>query len=127
MTKTMETDQAAPTSEQPSAGWTCARCEMTVTFSNEVEHPRLPATWSNENGVLYCLSCRREMAGDAGVESLEEDAPSDARQRARSQGRIEFEINRNPKRPDNEIAKACRTSTLAVRKARTRLGMEHGA
>jgi hypothetical protein len=119
----MEANRAAAT-EQPTSGWTCARCEMTVTFSQEVERPRMPSTWSSENGVLYCLSCRREMAGDAGVEELDEDAPSDARQRARSQGRIEFEIRRDPERPDNQIAKACHTSTVAVRKARARLGMD---
>lgn len=97
---------------------------MTVTFSHEVQRPRLPSTWSRENGDLYCLSCRREMAGEAGVEDLEDDVPSDVRHRARAQGTIDFEIRRDPERPDNQIAKACRTSTLAVRKARARLGIQ---
>jgi hypothetical protein len=104
--------------------WTCARCEMTVSFADEVERPHLPSTWAREDGLLYCLSCRREMAGDAGVEGLDEDTPNDRRLQLRSQARIEFEINRDPGRPDNQIAKACRTSTVAVRKARARLGIE---
>ena len=68
------TEAASATSEQPAAGWTCARCEVTVSFSHEVERPRLPSTWSRENGELYCLGCRREMAGDAGVALLDEGA-----------------------------------------------------
>ena len=98
---------------------------MTVSFSHEVERPQLPSTWSQVNGDLYCLGCRREMAGDAGVALLKEGASPDLRHRAHSQGRIDFEIRRDPERPDNQIAKACRTSTLAIRKARTRLGLEN--
>jgi DNA polymerase-3 subunit alpha len=54
---------------------------------------------------------------------MREDAPSQERQKIRSRARIEFEIERDPGRADNEIAKACRTSTFSVRKARARLGL----
>jgi hypothetical protein len=94
---------------------------MTVSFAPEVESPRLPSTWAKENGELYCLSCRREMAGEAGVEGAEEGANDRTRLQIRSQARIEFEIKRDPDRQDNQIAKACGTSTVAVRKARARL------
>jgi hypothetical protein len=104
--------------------WTCARCEVTVSFADGVERPRLPSTWAREGGLLYCLSCRREMAGEAGLEGIDEDTPNEKRLQLRSQARIEFEISRDPGRPDNQIAKACRTSTVAVRKARARLGIE---
>jgi hypothetical protein len=104
--------------------WTCARCEMTVSFTEEVERPRLPSTWASEGGLVYCLSCRREMAGESGVEGLDENTSNDERIRLRSQARIEFEITRDPERPDNQIAKACRTSAVAVRRARARLGNE---
>jgi hypothetical protein len=107
-----------------AASWTCDRCEMTVSFSDDVERPRLPTTWARHDGLLYCLSCRREMAGDAGVDGIDDDIPSDKRLKLRAQARIEFEINRDPTRPDNQIAKACRTSTLAIRRARERLGVE---
>jgi hypothetical protein len=113
-------------SAQGEVSWTCARCEMTVSFAEEVERPRLPSTWAREDGLLYCLSCRREMAGDAGVEGLDEATPNDRRLQLRSQARIAFEISRDPGRPDNQIAKACRTSTVAVRKARARLAESPG-
>jgi hypothetical protein len=94
---------------------------MTVSFGPEVERPRLPTTWARENGELYCLACRRDMAGEAGLEGVADDAPDAKRLQIRSQARIEFEINRDPTRQDNVIAKACGTSTVAVRKARARL------
>src|SRR5262245_52449903 len=97
--------------------WTCSRCEMTVSFAPDVEKPRLPTTWARENGELYCLACRRDMAGEA----VDEDLNDQKRLQIRSQARIEFEIQRDPERADNEIAKACGTSTVAVRKARARL------
>jgi hypothetical protein len=109
------------------ASWTCARCEMTVSFAAEVERPRLPSSWAKEGGLLYCLSCRREMAGEAVLEGIDDDTPNEKRLQLRSQARIEFEINRDPARPDNQIAKACRTSTVAIRKARTRLGIDSAA
>jgi hypothetical protein len=109
---------------EEAATWTCARCEMTLSFGPEVEQPRLPTTWAREDGLLYCLSCRREMAGEAGLEGIEDDTPSERRLQIRTQARIAFEINRDPERSDNQIAKSCRTSALAVRRARARLGVE---
>src|SRR5256885_17236073 len=106
-----------------TAAWTCARCEVTVSFSPEVERPRLPTTWVKEDGELYCLSCRREMAGEAGLAAVSEDTPSQERLKVRAQARIEFEIQRDPGRADNVIAKACSTSTVSVRRARDRLGL----
>jgi hypothetical protein len=117
-----ESRPAPPQAEQP-IDWTCARCEMTLSFAPEVKRPRLPATWAKQDGLLYCLSCRREMAGEAGLAGVDEDTPQEKRLQIRSQARIAFEIDRDPTRPDNQIAKACRTSTVAVRKARVRLGL----
>jgi hypothetical protein len=117
-----EADTAAATPEAPP-GWTCARCQMTLSWTADAENPELPSTWTHEDDGFYCLACRRDRAGDASVDDLPGDAPLAIRQRTRFQGRIDFEIQRDPDRPDNRIAKACRTSTLAVRKARTRLGL----
>ena len=97
---------------------------MTVSFAPDVETPRLPSTWAKENGQLYCLACRRDMAGEAGLEGVDEDLNDQKRLQIRSQARIEFEIKRDPERQDNQIAKACGTSTVAVRKARARLDPE---
>jgi hypothetical protein len=94
---------------------------MTVSFAPDVEKPRLPTTWAKENGELYCLACRRDLAGEASLEGVDEELNDQKRLQIRSQARIEFEIKRDPDRADNEIAKACGTSTVAVRKARTRL------
>ena len=101
--------------------WTCTRCEVTVSFAPDFENTGLPATWAEEDGELYCLSCRRDMAGEAGLEGVDEDAPNQTRLQKRSHARIEFEIKRDPTREDNRIAKAVGTSTFAVRKARARL------
>jgi hypothetical protein len=120
-----ESEPSSRDGEQPS-DWTCARCEMTVSFAPDVKRPRLPTTWAREDGLLYCLACRRDMAGEAGLEGVDEEVPSGKRLQIRSQARIAFEINRDPKSPDSQIAKACRTSTMAVRKARVRLGLPSG-
>jgi len=96
---------------------------VTVSFSPDVADTGLPNTWVEEDGELYCLSCRRDLAGEAGLEGVDEDISSQKRLQMRAHARIEFEIQRDPTREDNRIAKACGTSTFAVRKARVRLGM----
>ena len=122
----MSAEPASKARDEAANSWTCARCEVTVSFSPEVKRPRLPATWVREDGELYCLGCRRELAADAGMEGVSDDVPSQQRLQIRSHARIEFEVKRDPERPDNQIAKACGTSTFAVRKARDRLGLEPG-
>jgi len=104
--------------------WTCARCEVTVSFMEGTAKPAMPPTWGADAGLLHCLECRRSLAGDAGVLSLADDAPAEQRQRQRSHARIEFEIGRDPTRPDSRIAKSCHTSVIAVRKARARMGLD---
>jgi hypothetical protein len=97
---------------------------MTVSFAPEVKRPRLPVTWAKQDGLLYCLGCRRDRAGEAGLEGIDESASRQQRIQVRSQARIAFEIDRDPERPDNQIANVCRTTTVAVRKARARLDLE---
>ncbi len=94
---------------------------MTVSWLPGAETQGRPESWADEGGELHCLSCRRDRAGDEAIDDLPDGAPPPDRQRARSNARIEFEIERDPERPDNRIANACHTSTLAVRKARMRL------
>ena len=114
----------AETAETPTADWTCDRCEVTVSWMADVERPERPATWVETDGKLYCLACRRDLAGDAGVAAAPDGAKQDELTKIRSQARIEFELKRKPDRQDNRIASACNTSIDAVRKARTRLGLE---
>lgn len=107
----------------PVTTWTCARCEVTVSWMKGTANPAMPTTWCTDEGLLHCLECRRARAGEAAVLGMAEDAPADQRQRQSSHARIEFEIGRDPTRPDNRIAKSCHTSVIAVRKARARLGL----
>jgi hypothetical protein len=101
--------------------WTCERCEVTASWMPGVPTPDLPPNWSERSGVLHCLGCRRELAGEAGVEALPGDSTPEDRRRQNLHSRIEFEIDLEPERPDQHIAKVCRTSIVAVRSARDRL------
>jgi hypothetical protein len=109
--------------EASTIDWTCARCHVTVSWRADVETPKLPASWSDEGGELHCLTCRRDLAGEAGLADKPEDAPAADRQRLHSYARVEFEIKRDPDRPDNQIAQVCHTSVISVRKARERIGV----
>lgn len=106
--------------------WTCDNCEVTASWAADAEKPAFPHGWAVEGDKTFCLSCRRELAGDAGGDAISDDAPSDERHRAKSHARIEFEVKRDPDRRDNAIAKACHTSVVAVRQARERLGVGPG-
>lgn len=103
--------------------WTCARCEVTVGLPKGPDTPKLPVGWAKKGRKLYCLACRREMAEEDSVADIPEGAPAAKSQALRSAARVEFEIKRDPNRPDNQIAQACRTSIPAVKKARERLGL----
>jgi hypothetical protein len=105
--------------------WTCDRCEVVASWAADAA-PSFPHGWTKEGDLFYCLGCRREMAGEAGVEDAPDDMSSDDRVQKRNHARIEFEVQRDPDRRDNAIAKACHTSVVAVRKARDRLGIGPG-
>jgi hypothetical protein len=101
---------------------TCARCEVTSSWMPGTgPETGLPVGWVTEGPETFCLNCRRERAAEA-VE-IDDNVPAADKTKLRSQARIEFEIRRDPAVPDNRIAKACRTSTMAVRKARVRIGV----
>ena len=107
----------------PAPDWTCARCEVTVSWMAEVERPALPATWIEQDGELYCLGCRREMAGEAALVGLDDES-AERRHQVESRARIDFEMKRRPERQDNRIAQACHTSVKAVQQSRVRLGLQ---
>ena len=97
---------------------------MTVSFSPDVVDTGLPSTWSQEDGELYCLSCRRERAGEAALVDIDEATSADRRGKIESRARVEFEMKRRPEQEDRRIAKSCHTSVKAVQQARVRLGMQ---
>ncbi len=103
--------------------WTCARCAVTIGWPAGSKARKLPVGWERRGRKLYCLACRREMAEEESVADIAPDAPAAKSQQLRSAARVEFEIKRDPDRPDNQIAQACRSSIPAVKKARERLGM----
>jgi hypothetical protein len=111
------------TTTKPVADWTCTRCDVTVSWMAEVERPALPATWTQNGDDLYCLGCRREMAGEAALVGLDDVSAAD-RHKAESRARIDFEMRRRPETQDSRIAKSCHTSIKAVQLARVRLGMQ---
>jgi hypothetical protein len=111
------------TTVAPAVDWTCARCEVNVSWMPDAERPELPATWIKDGDELYCLACRRERAGEAALVGLDE-ASAGARHKVETRARIDFEMNRRPEREDSRIAKVCHTSIRAVQQARVRLGMQ---
>jgi hypothetical protein len=82
----------------------------------------MPASWDEVNGIAYCLSCRRKMAGEAKAEALGAEESMADLVRADAEGRVEFELNRTPDRCDTRIARACGTNVIVVRQVRERLG-----
>jgi hypothetical protein len=112
------------TSVEPAVDWTCARCEVTVSWMADVERPELPATWIREGDEIYCLACRRDRAGEAALAGIDEGTTAERRGQIESRARIEFEMRRRPNQEDSRIAKSCRTSIKAVQQARVRLGMQ---
>jgi hypothetical protein len=101
--------------------WNCARCGVTARFMDGIKAPEIPSGWGEDNGVTYCLACRRELAGEAGAAAAANGSPEEERQ-ANAVSRIEFEIMRAPDQGDTRVARACRTSVAAVRRVRERLG-----
>lgn len=96
---------------------------MTVRFMTEmVDLAESPPNWDEVNGIAYCLGCRRVMAGEAKAAALNGDGTPSNRVRADAEGRVEFELNRDPDRCDTRIARACGTNVIVVRQVRERVG-----
>jgi hypothetical protein len=112
-----------PKTIEPAVDWTCTQCEVKVSWMAEVERPELPATWVREDDELYCLTCRRDRAGDAALVDLGEASMAE-RHKVESRARIDFEMKRSPERQDARIAQSCHTSVKAVKLARVRLGLQ---
>lgn len=100
---------------------------MTSRWENGLDDDAAtPPNWfTDENGDHYCLVCRRERAVDIALADAGE-LGTEARAKLRSTTVVEFEIERDPERPEGEIARAARTSIGAVRKARKRLEESDG-
>ncbi len=106
----------APTARK----WTCDRCGVSVSRIDGTRAP-LPESWTVGADGSFCLTCRRERAGEAALDAAPADCSNDAKVKARRSGLLEFEVSRAPERADNAIAKACHTSASAVAAARQKL------
>jgi hypothetical protein len=82
----------------------------------------LPPSWDELDGIAYCLSCRRAIAGEEKAAALNGEGTPEGRVRADAEGRVEFELRRSPDRCDTRIARACATNVVIVRQVRERLG-----
>jgi hypothetical protein len=110
------------TATATSTRWTCDGCGVSVSWSGGERKP-LPESWAFADADCICLKCRRERAAESAVADLpESDRESRAKQRRASL--IEFEVRRTPDKPNNTIARACRSSAVAVAAARARIESE---
>lgn len=100
--------------------WTCAGCGVSASRIDGAPAP-LPDTWVSSTEGDFCLTCRRHRAGEAALDAAPSDCNRDARAKLRRAGLIEFEVRRTPERTDGTIAKACRSSAVAVAAARARM------
>jgi hypothetical protein len=102
--------------------WTCDRCAVSAGRIDGEAMP-LPPVWESSAEGRFCLTCRRERAAEAALESAPSGSPVDARAKLRRAALIEFEVARTPEHPDGTIARACHTSVVAVTHARRRLNL----
>jgi hypothetical protein len=119
----MSTVTATPT-RNATRGFCCDRCEVTITWMPGYERKALPAGWSRRGNKAHCLQCRRAIAAEAANDTAPAGATREERAKLRAEALIEFEIRRDPDRPNGEIAKVVRCSVPAVLKARRRLEAE---
>ena len=100
--------------------WSCARCGVSVG-QMDGEPTELPASWSQADGQVLCLTCSRAQAGEAAMDSAPAAVSREDRVRLRRTALIEFEIERAPEAANRTIALACRTSSAAVAAVRNEL------
>jgi hypothetical protein len=105
----------------PGISHICARCGVVIRFMPGHERSGLPKGWKKERGETYCLGCRRERAAEAGIASVSDKLSLADRAKLRTMALVEFEIRRDPERPNGEIAKVARCSVPAVAKVRRKL------
>jgi hypothetical protein len=103
--------------------WTCGYCRVETRWMGGQTDHLLPTNWTEERRGPACLACRRELAADAAVHGATSDLSVKERARLRSCALVEFEVTRDPDRPNAQIAAALHTSVVAVQKARDRLSL----
>ena len=105
--------------------WTCAECGVSTSRIDGRQAP-LPDSWTSSAEGDFCLACRRQRAAEAALDAAPSGSGRDVRAKLRRAGLIEFEVRRTPGLTDGTIAKACRSSAVAVAAARRRLQLHDG-
>jgi hypothetical protein len=100
--------------------WSCARCEVSVGRIDG-SRSRLPETWTESQGLTYCLACSRARAAEEAIDAVPESTSREDRVKLQRRAVIAFELDRTPAAPDRVIANACRTSSRAVATVRDEL------
>jgi hypothetical protein len=113
------TPATATRSKAPS--WTCAGCAVTISWVPGREQRGFPSGWAKLGGQPYCLRCRREHAAQSAIDNAPPEVSREERAKLRAAAVLEFELVRDPDRPNGEIAKVVRCSVPAVLKSRRRL------
>jgi hypothetical protein len=117
-------DPGLASGQETQQKWTCSDCGVEVSSMYRLERRGLPNNWTESHRGPLCLRCRRELAADAAVSTL--DLSLLERVRLRSAAIVEFEVRRNPGRTNAQIANAVHSSIKAVEKARERLAASGG-
>jgi hypothetical protein len=99
----------------------CGRCGVISRQMPGHERRGVPAGWEKKKDGCYCLACRRARATEKADAAAPDTATLEERAKIRTAALIEFEIDRDPDRPNGEIAKVVRCSVPAVLKARKRM------
>ena len=101
--------------------WRCERCDVTISYMVGHERKSAPAGWSKTGDRSHCLRCRRAEAAERAIEKAPENTTREERAKIRAAAILDFEILRDPDRPNGEIAKVVRCSVPAVVKSRRRI------
>lgn len=108
-------------SKTSSQKWRCERCDVTISYMPGHERKGPPAGWNVKDGKSHCLRCCRVEAAEEAVQRAPADTNREERAKIRAAAILDFEILRDPDRPNGEIAKVVRCSVPAVVKSRRRI------
>lgn len=119
--KSARTKPTVAKASAKSQTWRCERCDVTISYMVGHERKGPPAGWSKSGGSSHCLRCRRAEAAEEAIERAPESTTREERAKIRAAAILDFEILRDPDRPNGEIAKVVRCSVPAVVKSRRRI------
>jgi hypothetical protein len=95
---------------------------VTISYMPGHERKSAPAGWETKpGGKSHCLRCRRADAAEMAIEKAPANTTREERAKIRAAAILDFEILRDPDRPNGEIAKVVRCSVPAVVKSRRRI------